>query len=135
MTDAVADALQKAHLIVFCPSNPVLSVEPILAVPGVREALKARCGPCVAVSPFVGGKAVKGPASKLMPELGLGISPDGLLRYYTGLLDGLVIDVSDRDNLPSGGISVLITPTLMQSDEDRIALARKVLEWASGIAA
>jgi LPPG:FO 2-phospho-L-lactate transferase len=135
MTQAVAVALREARLIVFCPSNPVLSVEPILAVPGVREALEARCGPCVGVSPFVGGKAVKGPASKLMPELGLGISPDGLLRYYTGLLDGLVIDESDRDHLPPGETSVLVTPTLMQSDEDKIGLARKVLEWASGIAA
>jgi LPPG:FO 2-phospho-L-lactate transferase len=135
MTEEVAFALQEARLIVFCPSNPVLSIEPILAVPGVREALNARRGPCVAISPFVAGKAVKGPASKLMPELGLGISPEGLLRYYTGLLDGLVVDESDRGNLPPGETAMLVTPTLMQSDEDKIGLARKVLEWAGGIVA
>jgi len=135
MTEEVAVALREARLLVFCPSNPVLSIEPILAVPGVRDALKARRGPCVAISPFVAGKAVKGPASKLMPELGLGISPDGLLRYYAGLLDGLVIDESDRDHLPSGHTPVLVTATLMQSDEDKVRLAEKVLEWTGKIEA
>jgi LPPG:FO 2-phospho-L-lactate transferase len=133
VTEEVAVTLREARLIVFCPSNPVLSIEPILAVPGVREALKARRGPCVAISPFVAGKAVKGPASKLMPELGLGISPDGLLRYYAGVLDGLVIDESDCDDLPSGDTPVLVTPTLMKSDEDKVRLAEKVIEWAGMI--
>jgi len=135
MTEAVAVALQEARLIVFCPSNPVLSIQPILAVPGVRELLEARRGTCIAVSPFVGGKAVKGPASKLMPELGLGISPDDLLRYYSGLLDGLVIDESDRPDLSDGETPVLVTLTLMQSDEDKVRLAETVLEWAREVGA
>lgn len=122
-------ALHAADVIVFCPSNPVLSIAPLLAVPGVREALRARRGPCVAVSPFVGGKAVKGPAEKLMRELDLDISPQGLVRYYDGLLDGLVIDVSDRDKGSAPDVPLLETPTLMLDDEDKVRLARDVMSW------
>lgn len=128
-TASVLAALEAADVIVICPSNPVLSVEPILALPGVRAAIRARRGRCVAVSPFVGGAAVKGPAAKLMAELGLDLSPRGLADFYSGLLDGLVVDVSDRDLAARAGTDVLVTPTLMQTREDRRSLAEGVLEW------
>lgn len=129
ITPEAKAALHEADVIVICPSNPVLSISPLLEVPGMREALHARRGPCVAVSPFVGGKAVKGPAEKLMREMGLDISPQGLVRYYDGLLDGLVIDESDRDAGPVPGFPVLETKTLMLNDDDKVRLARDVLSW------
>jgi len=127
---AVAQAVEEADIIVFCPSNPMLSIEPILAVPGMRERLRARKGKCVAVSPFIGGQAVKGPAAKLMREQGIEPTPAYLAEYYGGLLDGLVIDQADRElagqvtNLP-----VLVTQTLMMSSEDKVRLAGEVLDW------
>ena len=132
-TDAVLGALRAADVIVFCPSNPVLSIAPILAVPGVRQAIQARRGVCVAVSPFVGGKAVKGPADKLMGELGLGITPPDLVRYYAGLLDGLVVDETDRASARACDVPTLVTPTLMRSDADKVRLAEKVLRWVEGL--
>jgi LPPG:FO 2-phospho-L-lactate transferase len=130
MTPAVAHALQTADLILLCPSNPVLSIQPMLAVQGVREALRQRRGVCVAVSPFIGGKAIKGPAAKIMPELGLEITPRGLLHYYEGLLDGLVIDEADQHELPLAGVDVLVTNTLMQIDDDKRRLAGEILDWS-----
>ncbi|MBN2304250.1 MAG: 2-phospho-L-lactate transferase [Anaerolineae bacterium] len=127
LTQAVDAALTQADVIVFSPSNPVLSIAPILAVPGVRDRIADRL--CVAVSPFVGGRAVKGPADKLMGEMGLDITPDGLIRYYAGLLDGLMIDVADRGQPVSGETVVLATPTLMTSDEDKVRLAEELLDW------
>ena len=129
MTEQVAAALVSAELIVMCPSNPVLSIAPILAVPDVREMIRNRQGICVAVSPFIGGQAVKGPAAKLLPELGLDISPAGVARYYAGLLDGLVVDEADRDQIQQGDRSVLVTRTLMQSEDDKQRLAEEVLAW------
>ncbi len=123
-------ALQKARIIIICPSNPVLSIAPILAVPGVRAALEHRHGTCIAVSPFIGGKAVKGPAVKIMSELKLDISPRGLVGYYDGLLDGLIIDEADRESVADKeDIPVLVTRTLMRSAEDKARLARECLEW------
>lgn len=133
MTEQVKTTLESADLIVFCPSNPVLSIAPILAVPGVREILGTRRGACIAVSPFVGGKAVKGPASKLMPELGLDITPRGVIRYYDGLLDGLVIDEADGSQDLPGEIPVLVTRTLMQTDDDKVRLAEDLLRWAGSV--
>lgn len=133
VTDAVTAALQAADAIILCPSNPVLSIQPILAVPGMREALQQRRGPCVAVSPFVGGKAVKGPADKLMGELGLGILPVDLIGYYAGLLDGLVVDVSDRGHTGNLDVPTLVTRTLMKTDDDKIRLAEAILSWVEGV--
>lgn len=127
---AVAQAVEQADIIVFCPSNPMLSIEPILAVPGMREQLRARKGKCIAVSPFIGGQAVKGPAAKLMREQGIEPTPAYLAGYYGELLDGLVIDQADRElagqvtHLP-----VLVTQTLMMSSEDKVRLAGEVLDW------
>lgn len=132
-SDAVVNALTKADMIVVCPSNPVLSIGPILAVPGVRQALEGRRGVCVAVSPFIGGHAVKGPATKLMGELGLASTPAALLGYYGALIDGLVIDRADQELVPEGERPVLVTSTLMASTDDRLRLAETVLEWASSL--
>lgn len=129
MTPAVAQALAAADLVIICPSNPVLSIAPILAVPGVREALQRRKGRCVAVSPFIGGQAVKGPAAKLMPELGLDISVEGLWRFYEGLLDGLIIDVADAPQTMEDAKPMLVTYTLMDTDEEKVRLAREILAW------
>ncbi len=128
-TPAVAQALAEADLIVICPSNPVLSIAPILAVQGVRETLQQRAGRCVAVSPFIGGQAIKGPAAKLMPELGLDISVSGLWNFYEGLIDGLVIDVADTFQIAGEHKAVLATYTLMKTDEDKVRLAKEILDW------
>ncbi len=132
-TEAVLSALRTAEAIIFCPSNPVLSIEPILVVPEVRQAIQARRGVCVAVSPFVDGKAVKGPADKLMRELGLGITPPDLIRYYAGLLDGLVIDETDRALAQADKVPILVTSTLMRTNADKVRLAEKVLRWVEGL--
>mgnify|MGYP001365137085 FL=1 len=129
MTAEVAQALAEADLVVICPSNPVLSIAPILAVGGVRQALQGRAGRCVAVSPFIGGQAVKGPAAKLMPELGLDISVNGLWNFYAGLVDGLVIDVADTPQSVGEHKAILMTYTLMKTDDDKVRLAKEILDW------
>ncbi len=130
LTAQAETALTEARIIIICPSNPVLSIAPILAVPGVRAALEQRRGVCMAVSPFIGGKAVKGPAVKIMRELNLDISPRGLVGYYEGLLDGLIIDEADRESVTEEEIPLLVTRTMMQSADDKGRLARECLEWA-----
>lgn len=116
--------------IVICPSNPVLSIDPILAIPGVRDRLERRQVPIVAVSPFIGGKAVKGPAGKIMAELGLPASAETLIHHYGGLLNGLVIDSGDGATTPEGRPGILATDTLMREDGDQSRLAGEVLAFA-----
>ncbi len=127
----VLDAMTHATVIIICPSNPLLSVEPILQVPGIRSALERRTAPCVAVSPIIGGQAVKGPAAKLMAELSMEVSPAGISAYYGSLIDGLVVDTADQEVAQRGAMKhrVLVANTLMQSVNDRIRLAGEVLEW------
>ncbi|MBN1680639.1 MAG: 2-phospho-L-lactate transferase [Anaerolineae bacterium] len=133
MTESVKTALHDADVILVCPSNPVLSIAPLLAVPGMREMIEKRRAVCVGVSPFVGGNAVKGPAAKLMQELGMAITPRGLIDFYAGGLDGLVIDVSDRDQPLHADVPVLVTRTLMQTSEDKVRLARELFKWVGSI--
>jgi LPPG:FO 2-phospho-L-lactate transferase len=134
LTPSAETALREARIMIVCPSNPVLSIAPILAVPGVREIMAQRRGLCVAVSPFIGGRAVKGPAVKVMTELGLDVSPHGLMAYYDGLLDGLVIDEADRGQVwAEEKVSLLITRTLMQSSEDKTRLAHECLVWLGSL--
>ena len=105
MPQGVLEALGSPHLraIIICPSNPYLSVDPILAVPGIRQAIRASAAPVVAVSPLIGGRAVKGPTAKIMQELGIDTSPRAIADHYGELLDGLVIDEADRSGeLPVG---------------------------------
>lgn len=136
-TDAALDAIANTDLVVICPSNPLLSIEPILRLYGMREAILARRVPCVAVSPLIGGKAVKGPAAKLMGELHLDASAAGIARYYDGLIDGLVIDSADSDAVEElrgvvSALSPFVTQTLMETTEDRERLAGEILKWDIG---
>ncbi|GLV23954.1 2-phospho-L-lactate transferase [Sphingobium sp. Cam5-1] len=118
--------------IVIAPSNPWLSVDPILAVPGIREALASARAPVVAVSPIVGGQAVKGPAAKLMQELGLTVTNKSIAAHYADVIDGLLID--ERDDAYAVSIPYDIGDTLMKTLEDRERVARAVLTLADRIA-
>lgn len=133
---ALLDALDDPALdaIILCPSNPILSIAPILAVPGVRDCLDRRTVPLVAISPFIGGQAIKGPAAKIMTELGLATTPAGLAAHYGDLLDGLVIDSSDHQGPIDGGPALLATNTLMRNAEDQRRLASGTLDFARAIA-
>ncbi len=119
--------------IVLCPSNPYLSIDPMLAIGAWRTALRARRAPLVAVSPLIGGQAVKGPTTKVMRELGLEPSPLTVAQHYGDLLDGFVIDEADRALAGELRIPVLITRTLMQTREDKQRLAREVLGFAASL--
>ncbi len=120
--------------IVVCPSNPWLSVDPILAVPGMREAIRRSGAPVIAVSPIVGGKAVKGPTSKIMAELGLATDVLAIARHYEGLLDALVIDTADSAAARGLPIYASVANTLMQTTDDKIALARHCLALCERLA-
>jgi LPPG:FO 2-phospho-L-lactate transferase len=128
-----AAALQSAALeaIIICPSNPYLSIDPLLAVPGMRRALRAAGAPLIAVSPIVGGEAVKGPTAKIMGELGLERSAITIATHYAGLIDAFVLDRSDAPLATRISGPVRICATLMRSLEDREALAREVLALAA----
>ncbi|WP_404481477.1 2-phospho-L-lactate transferase [Novosphingobium sp. BL-52-GroH] len=132
---AFAAALAREDLgaIVVCPSNPYLSVDPILSVDGVRAAIMARRVPLVAVSPLVGGTSLKGPLAKLLGELGKPVSNASIADHYGDLLDHLVIDAGDADDggdLRGRGLCVTVTPTVMCDAEDRERLARVALTAA-----
>jgi LPPG:FO 2-phospho-L-lactate transferase len=123
--------------IIICPSNPYLSVDPILALSGMREWLRGQGRPIVAVSPIVGGAAVKGPAAKIMAEFGATASAAGIARHYRGLVEGLVIDEADADlaeEIAAEGMAVRVAPTIMSGTEGRVALARICLAFAAEIA-
>lgn len=124
-------ALEEAGAIVFCPSNPFLSVAPILAVPGVRERIASFSGTRVAVSPIVGGEALRGPAAKLLEELGHDVSCVGVARQYQGLCDVFVLDDVDRcysDAVTKLEMKAALAPTVMATDEDKVRLAQQILE-------
>jgi LPPG:FO 2-phospho-L-lactate transferase len=122
-------ALAAARAIVVGPSNPVISIGPILAVPGVAEALRAATAPVVAVSPVVGGEILKGPSAAFLAWADVELSAAGIAEYYGDLLDGLVSD-EDASALP---LPTLQTDTLMNSPEARAAVAQRVLEFAEGL--
>jgi len=128
-----ADALKESGSLVFCPSNPFISVAPILAVPGVRKAIEGFQGKRVAVSPIVGGQAIKGPAAKLLQELGHQVSCVGVARQYVGLCDVFVIDEQDRhlaSEVEQLGLQVEIMDTIMNTTDDKVRLARQICELA-----
>jgi len=130
-------ALARSDLraVVICPSNPFISVEPILSVPGARAALAACPAPVIAVSPIIGGRAVKGPTAKMMAELGLDVSAATVADRYDDLLDGYVADHADADALFRVRPRVFLAATLMTTLADREALARAVLNAADELAA
>jgi LPPG:FO 2-phospho-L-lactate transferase len=113
--------------IVICPSNPFISIDPILAVPGIRAALRDCHAPVVAVSPIIGGKAVKGPTAKMMAELGLPVDAAAVAGHYRDFLDAYIADEEDAAAVACLDIPVVLTRTLMQSLADREALARTIL--------
>jgi LPPG:FO 2-phospho-L-lactate transferase len=133
--DALA-ALERPDLraIVICPSNPFVSVEPILAVPGVRAAIQQSHAPVVAVTPIIGGKAIKGPAAKMMAELGLEVSGEAVARRYAGIIDGFVIDHADPRPEPRD-VRFFSAATLMNTTDDRLRLAHAVLQAADTLGA
>jgi LPPG:FO 2-phospho-L-lactate transferase len=125
---ALADPLLRA--VVLCPSNPFISIDPILSLPGVRQALRDCRAPIVAVSPIIGGKAVKGPTAKMMEELGLPVDAAAVARHYRDFLDIYIADETDRDAITGLAPPVVLAPTLMVTMEDRQELARRVLTAA-----
>ena len=129
--EAISDPATRAILI--APSNPWLSVDPILAVPGIREALEAASAPVVAVSPIVGGAAVKGPTAKLMGEMGLAVTNASIADHYAGLIDGLLVD--ERDDVEGLTVAHAVTDTLMKTLEDRERVAHAALALADRLAA
>ena len=131
----LAEALAHPDLaaIVVCPSNPYLSVDPLLAIPGVRDAIARASVPRIAVSPLVGGKALKGPLSKLLGELGKPAGNAAIAAHYAGLIDHLVIDAqdaSDAKGLRTDGLCVTVTGTVMRGEDDRERLAREIMSLA-----
>jgi LPPG:FO 2-phospho-L-lactate transferase len=129
------DALQNGAFdaVVLCPSNPYLSLQPLLAVPAWREALERTSIPVVAVSPVIAGAAVKGPTAKIMRELGIEISAVSVARHYAGIIDGFVIDTADELLAPQIDVPVRITRTLMSTVEDKESLARAVVQFATAL--
>jgi LPPG:FO 2-phospho-L-lactate transferase len=133
LAPGVADAFARAAAIVIAPSNPLISIDPILAVPGMREMLRVRRVPCVAVSPIVGGQAVRGPADRMMRSLGHDPSPVGVADIYAGLIDAMVIDNIDAGaaaELTRRGLTVRLTDTIMRDAGARRHLAAVALEVA-----
>jgi LPPG:FO 2-phospho-L-lactate transferase len=128
-TPEVLEALASADAIVIGPSNPVISIGPILAVPGIREAIDESAAPVVAVSPFVAGEVIKGPTDKFMQAIGREPSSVGVAEAYREVLDGLVVDEADPDP-PPAGIRTLVMPTLMDDTASRREVAERTLEFA-----
>jgi LPPG:FO 2-phospho-L-lactate transferase len=129
----VIEAIRSADLVLLAPSNPITSIGPILAVPGIREALRESRARSVAVSPIVGGAAVNGPAGALMAAQGFPVSIAGVADCYHDFLDLLVVDSQDAldaDKLRKTGMRVHCTPTIMRKQEDRVALAQSGLDAA-----
>jgi LPPG:FO 2-phospho-L-lactate transferase len=129
-TPEVVNALRAADAIVIGPSNPVISIGPILAVPGMREAIQSAFAPVLAVSPYVGGKIVKGPTNKFMEALGRPTTAAGVASLYAGLIDAMVVDEGDLDP-PPAEIPTLAAQTLMDGAAGRVRLARTVLDYAA----
>jgi LPPG:FO 2-phospho-L-lactate transferase len=123
-TPEVAEALATAETIVIGPSNPVISIGPILAVPGIRAALREAPAQVIAVSPFVGGHAIKGPTEDFCRSAGIELSAQGIADHYGDVIDGVVADE------PVDGVPALVTDTLMTDTARREALARKILDFA-----
>jgi LPPG:FO 2-phospho-L-lactate transferase len=132
-TDAVLATLAEAEATVIGPSNPVISIGPILAVPGMRAAIASAGAPVLAVSPFVAGRAVKGPTEAFMAAIGRPVSAAGVASLYEGLVDGMVVDAGDPDAGPEG-LPVLIRPILMEGPAGRRAVAEEVLAFARTLA-
>jgi LPPG:FO 2-phospho-L-lactate transferase len=138
LTQPLRDAIDQAETIIFCPSNPIVSIGPILAVAGVRDLLRQARAPRVAISPIVGGQALRGPADRMLAGLGDEVSAFGVARLYADVLDGMIIDSADaslvgriRDELH---LDVHVTDTVMRVQSDRLRLAQEALQFAQHLA-
>ena len=123
-------------VVIICPSNPYVSIDPVLGLPGIRQALIDCPAKVVAVSPIVGGKAIKGPAAKMMTELGVSVDPVAIAKHYGDLLDGLVIDQLDIEQaqvIRANGLPVLATDTMMIDLKVKQSLAKQVLDFGLGL--
>jgi LPPG:FO 2-phospho-L-lactate transferase len=124
------EALLQAEAVLICPSNPFISIGPILAVPGMKDLVRRSDGPVIAVSPIIQGRAVKGPAAKMLGELGMDVSAVGVAEIYRGIADVFVLDVRDsalRESIEALDMEVVITDTLMNSLEAKVALAGVIM--------
>ncbi len=131
----ILDALSGPSLraVIICPSNPYISIDPILAMPELEQALKDCAAPIVAVSPIVGGASLKGPTAKMMRELGGAVSADAVARHYGEIIDGFVLDPADaalEKAVRELGMEALITPSVMESLDDKVQLAKQTFEFA-----
>ena len=129
----VVDAILSADMVLIAPSNPFLSVDPLLAVPALRSALEQTAAPIVAVSPLIGGKAVKGPTAKLMSDLNMMVDNDAIARHYAGLIDAMLIDSGDRCDAPD--IAVAHCAALMTTLADKMRVAQAAIDLAGGLRA
>ena len=134
---AVCEALSSADLtaVIICPSNPYLSIDPMLAIPDLKQAVATARAPVVAVTPIVGGRAIKGPADKIMRELGQEASALTVAQHYGSLIDGFVADVQDASAIDAGAFSmpVTFTDTIMKRPTERIRLAQQILAFAESL--
>jgi LPPG:FO 2-phospho-L-lactate transferase len=128
VSTAVELAFGQADIILIGPSNPWLSIDPILQVPGMRDLVQSKTVPRVAISPIIQGLAIKGPAAKLMQELGLAASAQSVADHYRDVITGYVYDAAD-EKIASQGLRMTQMNTIMQSDDDKAQLARGVLQW------
>lgn len=127
----ILDAIEEAQLVLICPSNPWVSIDPILALPGIRDIMSGR--KVVAVSPIIGGKTVKGPAAKMFTEMGLEASARSVADHYHGLLTGFVMDQVDLELLNNMPITTLVTDTIMKNKLQRRRIAQEVLAFAADL--
>ncbi len=133
---AAIAAIAEADLIVIAPSNPIVSIAPILDIRGMREAVQGAGAVCVAVSPIIGGHALKGPADRMLASLGHEVSALGVARLYAGLADRFVLDEQDAELAPTIaalGMAVDVLPTVMLTEADRAELARRIISAADGM--
>lgn len=135
MSDAIRFALHSADLIVICPSNPYLSIDPVLSVPGMRRQILEARAPVIAVSPIVGGRALKGPAAKLMREMGQMPSPLTVVDHFADFLDAFVLDNEDQEIAAAVDMPVLVTNTIMSDLTERSRLGQEVLEFGERLCA
>jgi len=136
-SNGMRDALSRASAIVITPSNPFVSIDPILALAGVRDAIQGAPCPVVAISPIIGGKAVKGPLAKMMAEQGLELSAAGIARHYGSLIDGWIIDQVDRELAPlieAMGCRARVCNTMMNTLDDKRRLAGEALDFGRQLA-
>mgnify|MGYP000891279974 FL=1 len=133
LSDLALKALQHADLVVVCPSNPYLSIDPILSIPGVRRFIRKLPVPKIGVSPIVGGQAIKGPAAKMMVEMGKEVSARTVAEHFDGMLTGFVLDTADADLVDELPIPALAVNTMMVDMASKSALAQSILDFARAL--